>query len=170
MHEPLERGRLPGRLMENDAQNPCFGCGPANPDGLHLAFRDDGEAVRASFTPDERFSGWPGVMNAGFTFLAMMEACAWAMWARLGPALPASDVTASMTGPIALGKPVVVEARMISSGGDARFEMQALQEGKPAAKAQMWARRASPEEARKMAPRVPASLRAAWDERAAEPS
>ena len=155
---------LPGEVLENVDDNPCFGCGPANPIGLHLRFFDDGEVIRARFTPDERLSGWPGAINAGFTFLAMMEAATWAMWERLGPAVPTSEVTTRMTSPTLLAKPVVVEARVAPDEKQGvRIDMVALQDGKPTATARMSARRATPDEARTMAPRVPAALRPEWE-------
>lgn len=160
---------LPGRELENDADNPCFGCGPANPAGLHLRFHDDGDAVRATFQPDERLAGWPGALNAGFTFLAMMEACTWALWERLGPSLPTGEVAVRMTGPTRLDGPVTVEARVTPDDeGGVRVEMTALQDGRPTATARMDARRPTPEEAAMMAPRVPASLRPEWQALAAK--
>lgn len=43
----------------------CFGCGPANPQGLMIrSFEDDG-AVIASFQPDEQHSNGMGSLNGG---------------------------------------------------------------------------------------------------------
>ncbi|MHB8604392.1 MAG: hypothetical protein ACYDCK_03970 [Thermoplasmatota archaeon] len=181
---------LIGREIENVADNPCFGCGPANPEGLHLRFFDDGDVVRASFTPDERLAGWPGALNAGLTFLALMEACNWILWERLGPSVPTSDVTFNTSGPILLGTPVVVEARVhpdemsggrVTSRGahregrdaaaneaSVRVVMFALQNGAQAASAEMHARRATSREAAEMLARVPSALRAEWEALAAQ--
>ena len=46
----------------------CYGCGPANPDGLQLKsyVGEDGETLVATVEPDERFtSGAPNVMYGG---------------------------------------------------------------------------------------------------------
>ena len=46
----------------------CFGCGPANPDGLHIASFPDvavpGDVI-AEWTPQPRHEAFPGVMNGG---------------------------------------------------------------------------------------------------------
>jgi hypothetical protein len=57
-----------GVLQDAWAENTCFGCGPANPDGMHLrsTFSEDGEALVATFEPTERYSsGAPNVMYGG---------------------------------------------------------------------------------------------------------
>lgn len=45
----------------------CFGCGPANPDGLGLEsyLSDDGESLVATFEPDPKFTGPPDAMYGG---------------------------------------------------------------------------------------------------------
>ena len=46
----------------------CFGCGPANPDGLHLHsyWSDNGRFVVAQFQPIEKYNaGLPNVMYGG---------------------------------------------------------------------------------------------------------
>lgn len=44
----------------------CYGCGPANPHGLHLKSHLDGEGTVARATPDPMFSGGvPGNLYGG---------------------------------------------------------------------------------------------------------
>jgi acyl-coenzyme A thioesterase PaaI-like protein len=43
----------------------CFGCGQDNPIGLKLKFEPDGKGIKAIFTPDERYQGWPGYLHGG---------------------------------------------------------------------------------------------------------
>lgn len=48
--------------------NMCYGCGPANPDGLHIKsyWSDDGQYVVATFQPQPRFtSGFPNALYGG---------------------------------------------------------------------------------------------------------
>jgi acyl-coenzyme A thioesterase PaaI-like protein len=52
-------------------QNRCFGCGPANPDGLHLKSYEDGDGLVAEWVPEERFQGPPGVVNGGMMAVPM---------------------------------------------------------------------------------------------------
>jgi uncharacterized protein (TIGR00369 family) len=52
--------------MAHAAQNRCFGCGPANPGGLHLEFllAEDGNVVCLVTVPDT-FEGPPGYLHGG---------------------------------------------------------------------------------------------------------
>ena len=54
----------------------CFGCGPKNPEGLHLTFRIDQEAhtATASVTLDERYQGAPGYVHGGIIATLLDEA------------------------------------------------------------------------------------------------
>jgi acyl-coenzyme A thioesterase PaaI-like protein len=45
--------------------NTCFGCGPANPRGLQLQSFVQGDAVVATFQPEEYQQAFPGVLNGG---------------------------------------------------------------------------------------------------------
>jgi len=52
--------------LAHTAQNRCFGCGPANPAGLHLEFMlaEDGTVVCAATIPDT-FEGPRGYLHCG---------------------------------------------------------------------------------------------------------
>ena len=61
------------------ANQGCFGCGPANPIGLHLAFEHHPEGgVQARFKPGVEHQGWDGVMHGGLVTVLLDEAMAWA--------------------------------------------------------------------------------------------
>ena len=61
------------------ANEGCFGCGPANPIGLHLAFEHHPDGgVQAQFTPGLEHQGWDGVMHGGLVTVLLDEAMAWA--------------------------------------------------------------------------------------------
>jgi acyl-coenzyme A thioesterase PaaI-like protein len=61
------------------ANQGCFGCGPANPIGLHLAFEPHPDGgVQARFTPGAEHQGWDGVMHGGLVTVLLDEAMAWA--------------------------------------------------------------------------------------------
>ncbi len=57
-------------------QNHCFGCGPANPNGLHLRFVLDAEAgtATARFRLTRRFEGPPGHIHGGIIATLLDEA------------------------------------------------------------------------------------------------
>jgi hypothetical protein len=70
--------------LENDARNPCFGCGPANPRGLRLRFAREGEAVMAELRAEPGLEGWPGRLHSGVLYTAMLEAANWCVFAQRG--------------------------------------------------------------------------------------
>lgn len=46
----------------------CFGCGPANPDGLHIRSfpaAGGGDEVVAEWQPEPRHQAFPGILNGG---------------------------------------------------------------------------------------------------------
>ncbi len=70
--------------LENDPRNPCVGCGPEHPSGLHLAFRREGDAVVSTFVASGRFQGWPNRLHSGILFLAMLESANWTVYGLRG--------------------------------------------------------------------------------------
>lgn len=59
--------------------NHCFGCGPANPEGLHVKTYEAGDGVYlAEWTPEDRFQGPPGVVNGGVMAIPMDCHATWA--------------------------------------------------------------------------------------------
>lgn len=90
-------------VLENPRENPCFGCGPNHPRGLHLSFRtevaDDGvEEVRGEFTPKSDEIGWPTLFHHGLHFTVLYEASYWAaltfggkLWVSTGPVTYSAD-------------------------------------------------------------------------------
>ncbi|MDP2919047.1 MAG: PaaI family thioesterase [Dehalococcoidia bacterium] len=56
----------------------CFGCGQDNPHGLKLKFAPEGQGVKAVFTPDERYQGWPGYLHGGIVGCLLDEAVGYA--------------------------------------------------------------------------------------------
>jgi acyl-coenzyme A thioesterase PaaI-like protein len=61
------------------ANEGCFGCGPANPIGFHLAFEEHPEGgVLARFVFRPEHQGWDGVVHGGLVSVLLDEAMAWA--------------------------------------------------------------------------------------------
>jgi len=71
-------------FLENPPENPCFGCGKANPRGLHLDFErrrsvaSDREVIACTFVPTEDEIGWPGLLHAGLHQFVLFETSYWA--------------------------------------------------------------------------------------------
>ena len=51
----------------------CFGCGDANPIGLRLRYRREGERLVTDFTPGEAHQGWPGIVHGGIIATLLYE-------------------------------------------------------------------------------------------------
>ena len=45
--------------------NVCFGCGTENTDGLHIKSYWDGEESKCHWTSEDKYRGWPGLLNGG---------------------------------------------------------------------------------------------------------
>lgn len=104
----------------------CFGCGPANPKGLHIKSIVQGDEVVAEWTPEKHHEAFPGVLNGGIIGTLLDCHCNWtAAWHLMNKAgdgkLPCT-VTADYA--IALKRPtptnglIQLRARVIESGND----------------------------------------------------
>jgi len=45
--------------------NVCFGCGSENADGLHVKSYWDGDVSKCDWKSEEKYCGWPGLLNGG---------------------------------------------------------------------------------------------------------
>ncbi len=57
--------------------NACFGCGPANPDGVHVRSFARGDEVVAEWTPQPKYEAFPGVLNGGVIGTLLDCHCNW---------------------------------------------------------------------------------------------
>ena len=85
----------------------CFGCGPNNPEGLHLTFTIDEQAhtAAASVTLDERYQGAPGYVHGGIIATLLDEAMS-----KLNRSLGVLAVTRQMD--VSYLRPAPIGARM----------------------------------------------------------
>lgn len=119
--------------LENPSENPCFGCGPHHPKGLHLRFErvssaDGTEHVRATFIPKSDEIGWPTLFHHGLHFMVLYETSYWTaltlggkLWVSFGPAtytaerLPRVGVTHVAEGTVVRSEPDRMSIRATSS-------------------------------------------------------
>lgn len=104
--------------------NACFGCGPANPEGLQLKTYEDGEEFVAEWTADDRYQGPPEVVNGGFLAVPMDCHSTWAAMHALSEARggdPIGAVTAgysvTLRRPTPTGRPITFRARVTKVEG-----------------------------------------------------
>ncbi|MDQ3314598.1 MAG: PaaI family thioesterase [Verrucomicrobiota bacterium] len=92
--------------------NACFGCGPANPDGVHVRSFPRGNEVIAEWMPQPRYEAFLGVLNGGIIGTLLDCHCnwtaAWHLMQRAGADHPPCTVTADYT--IKLLRPTPTDA------------------------------------------------------------
>lgn len=117
--------------------NRCFGCGPANPEGLHIKTYEDGDVFVAEWTPEERFQGPPGVVNGGLMAVPMDCHATWAamhVFSEDRGGEPVGAVTAGysvrLLKPTPIGRRVTFVARVTSRDKrKAKVSVQATVDG-----------------------------------------
>ena len=117
MTESLQRRYAPRSI--------CFGCGPANDQGLRLKSRVEGDAVVADFSPAPHHHAFPGVLNGGIIGALLDCHSNWtaahALMTANGQDAPPCTVTADFH--VKLRKPtpmtkVTLKARVVESTED----------------------------------------------------
>lgn len=94
----------------------CFACGQQNPIGLRLRFTEDGDGIRAEFTPGPEYQGYKGVVHGGIVAAALDDAMANLFHLRGRETLTARlEVRFRREAPI--GQRLVVSARMTGERG-----------------------------------------------------
>ena len=104
-------------------ENACFGCGPANSQGLRLRSFKQGERLVASWVPSPHHEAFPDVLNGGIIGALLDCHCNWTaamhLMERRGHATPPCTVTAEYTikllAPTPSKGPVELAARVVES-------------------------------------------------------
>ena len=117
-------------LQERYAANSiCYGCGPANPRGLHIrSFVEDGgdEHVVADWMPEPHHEAFPGILNGGIIGTLLDCHCNWTaayhLMRKAGLDRPGCTVTAEYTitlkRPTPASGPVHLRAHVVESTDD----------------------------------------------------
>jgi uncharacterized protein (TIGR00369 family) len=103
--EPLD-GRLFG------PEQPCFGCSPTHPHGLHLRFERAEGGVVTRFVPGAQHQGPVGIMHGGLVMTLADEVAAWAIIAQTGKFGFTTDVQCRLHRPVRVGRELVATARI----------------------------------------------------------
>jgi uncharacterized protein (TIGR00369 family) len=103
--------------MAHSAQNRCFGCGPANPTGLHLEFQlaEDGAVVCLATVPD-LFEGPPGYVHGGIIATLLDEIMSKSVRAR-GLTAMTRHMEIDYLRPVRSGEFIRLEGRVVRSEG-----------------------------------------------------
>lgn len=92
-------------------ENPCFGCGGANAEGMKLAFERDDEKrrIRGRFRLGAKYQGSNGILHGGIIALLLDEAMGKVNRFRDARAVTA-ELTVEYLKPIRVGEEIHVEA------------------------------------------------------------
>jgi len=106
--------------------NRCFGCGPANEQGLRIkSFASDDE-VTCQWTPQEYHLAFPGVLNGGICG-ALLDChsnwtAAWHLMQKRGASEPPTTVTSdfhvTLKRPTPMDAPLQLRAKVVESTDD----------------------------------------------------
>jgi len=106
--------------------NACFGCGPANPDGLHIRSFVRGDEVVDEWKPETKYEAFPGVLNGGIIGALLDCHCnwtaAWYLMKKSGEDRPPCTVTAdyaiTLLRPTPTNGSVSLSAKVVASEGN----------------------------------------------------
>jgi acyl-coenzyme A thioesterase PaaI-like protein len=118
MDKSLQETYAPGNI--------CFGCGPANPQGLRIRSFVAGDEVVADWQPQAHHQAFAGALNGGIvgTLLDCHSnwAATWHLMQRSGAERPPCTVTAEysvkMLRPTPSNAPVRLRARVVEASDD----------------------------------------------------
>jgi uncharacterized protein (TIGR00369 family) len=94
----------------------CFACGQANPIGLRLRFEDDGDGIRAEFTPGPHYQGYEGVLHGGIVAAALDDAMA-NLFHRQGRETLTARLEIRYRREAPIGRRLIVTARITAERG-----------------------------------------------------
>ena len=117
--------------------NKCFGCGPANPKGLRIRSRVEGDEVVADWTPEPHHEAFPGVLNGGIIGALLDCHSNWAaahhLMRKAGVASPPCTVTADyavkLLRPTPSDRPLRLRASIVESSEDRALVEASLESG-----------------------------------------
>jgi uncharacterized protein (TIGR00369 family) len=97
----------------HSADNRCFGCGPANQNGLSLEFllAEDGSVVSLPVVPST-FDGHPGYLHGGIIATLLDEAMSKAVRAQ-GSTSMTRKIEIDYLRPVPSGTPIRIEGRVV---------------------------------------------------------
>jgi acyl-coenzyme A thioesterase PaaI-like protein len=126
-NDPRSHTMTEPSLQEHYApNNACFGCGPANPDGLHIRSFARGDEVVAEWQPEQKYEAFPGVLNGGIIGSLLDCHCNWTaayhLMKQAGedrvPCTVTADYAIKLLRPTPTNGPVQLSAKVAESSGN----------------------------------------------------
>ncbi len=105
-------------LLEPKPDNPCFGCGGANPRGMKLTFEQDdaGQRIHGRFRLGAEYCGGPGFIHGGIIAVLLDEAMGKVSRFRQVRAVTAELVIEYLKF-VGVDEDLIVEAREVERNG-----------------------------------------------------
>jgi uncharacterized protein (TIGR00369 family) len=94
-----------------DVNDMCFACGRANPIGLKLDFRFEGEDYVTEFEVKPEYQGWTGIVHGGLLATVLDEVMARLLWEK-GLNAITGRLTIRYHRPLSIGEKVQVRGRI----------------------------------------------------------
>lgn len=106
-------------------QSACFGCGPANPKGLRIRSRPEGDEVVAEWTPEPHHEAFPGMLSGGIIGTLLDCHSNWTAAhhlmreakAETPPCTVTADYAVRLLRPTPTGGPLELRGRVVESAG-----------------------------------------------------
>ncbi|MEY2487106.1 MAG: hypothetical protein QOG67_4041 [Verrucomicrobiota bacterium] len=107
-------------------KNSCFGCGPANPEGLHVRSFPKADEVVAKWQPQKKYEAFPGVLNGGIIGALLDCHCNWTAAYHLmkqagedhAPCTVTAEYAIKLLRPTPTTAPVHLAAKVVESTSD----------------------------------------------------
>jgi uncharacterized protein (TIGR00369 family) len=114
---------LQERLAPN---NRCYGCGPANDQGLRIRSFEEGDELVCDWTPEPHHLAFEGIVNGGILGSLLDCHSNWAAAVHLMkkhgatelPATVTADFHVTLKRPTPMGTPLHLRARVVESSDD----------------------------------------------------
>src|SRR5881275_753158 len=118
-------------------KNSCWGCGPANAEGLRIRSFPKGDEVVAEWMPRSKYEAFPGVLNGGIIGTLLDCHCNWtAAWHLMNkagadhpPCTVTADYSIKLLRPTPSNGPVFLSGKVVESsdgGGNLERERKSL--------------------------------------------
>ena len=98
--------------LPNRAENPCFGCGPANPTGLRMQFATDGESVYSWLSVPPHLGGWHSLAHGGVLFTILDEVMGRAIIYSRKCLVMTKSITMDFQKPVPIGREIKTTAKL----------------------------------------------------------
>lgn len=100
----------------SEANQYCFVCGPNNPIGLKLTFREENDTYITEFTPKPEHQGYDGVLHGGLVSTVLDEVMARYLYAK-GMHAVTAKLEVRFRQPTPIGQPLTASARIVGQRG-----------------------------------------------------